>query len=83
MRIYFHDVAVNFQLSDTKQAQTVAEMGNRWPTIDVGRKRKGAAVPLSGGELTESPSNTMWPGPRSITVPSGILMHPVDWPQQT
>jgi len=25
----------------------------------------------------------MWPGPRSTTVPSGILIHPAVWPQQT
>ena len=28
------------------------------------------------GELHGSPSNTMWPGPRSIPVPSSILIHP-------
>jgi len=30
-----------------------------------------------------SPSNTMWPGPRPTFVPSGILIHPPVWPQQT
>ena len=25
----------------------------------------------------------MWPGPRSTTVPGGILIHPAIWPQQT
>ena len=30
-----------------------------------------------------SPSNTMWPASRSTSVPSGILMHPAIWPQQT
>jgi len=29
------------------------------------------------------PSNTMWPGPRPTFVPSGILIHPAVWPQQT
>jgi len=29
------------------------------------------------------PSNTMWPGPRPTSVPSGILIHPTVWPQYT
>ena len=29
------------------------------------------------------PSNTVWPGPRSTSVPSGILIHPAVRPQQT
>ena len=28
-----------------------------------------------------SPSNTMWPGPRPTSLPSGILIHPTVWPQ--
>jgi len=49
--------------------------------------------PKSGGLLSQccapfhgragSPSNTMWPGPRPTSVPSGILIHPSVWPQQT
>jgi len=27
--------------------------------------------------------NTMWPGPRPTSVPSGILIHPTVWPQYT
>jgi len=30
-----------------------------------------------------APSNTMWPGPRSTSVRSRILIHPAVWPQQT
>jgi len=30
-----------------------------------------------------SPSNTMSPGPRSTSAPSGILIHPAVWPEQT
>jgi len=41
----------------------------------MGRK-EGAAEPLYGAEEV-GPSNTMWPGPRSTTTPSGILIHPV------
>jgi len=41
-------------------------------------------VPLLGrGKGAGSPSNTMWPGPRSTSVPSGILIHPTIWPHYT
>jgi len=43
-----------------------------WPT----------AVPLSVWRAG-SPSNTMWPGPRPTSLPSGILIHPTVWPQYT
>jgi len=42
----------------------------------------GAAVPLSMGGAG-SPSNTISPGPRPTSVPSGILIHPTIWPQYT
>jgi len=42
-------------------------------TIDMGRKL-GAAVPFSMEGGAGSPSNTMWLGPRPISVPSGILI---------
>jgi len=35
------------------------------------------------GRGFESPSNTMWPGPRRISLPSFILLHPTVWPQYT
>jgi len=106
------------------KSSTVAEMGDRLATIDMGRK-VGAAVLLFVGELgphltqcslgrglplyqvaswsiqpfghnrhgskiggcasfgtgARSPSNTMWPGPRPPSIPSGILIHPTVWPQ--
>jgi len=43
--------------------------------------RKLGAMPLLGGGGT--PSNTMSPGPRPISLPSGTLIHPAVWPQQT
>jgi len=49
--------------------------------IDMGRK-VGDVVPLSLGGAG-SLSNTMSPGPRPISVPSGILIHPTVWPQYT
>ena len=30
-----------------------------------------------------APSNTMWSGPRPTCIPSGILIHPIVWPQYT
>jgi len=48
----------------------------------LGVLRLGVLCPplLSWGAGT--PSNTMSPGPRSTSVPSGILIHPAVWPQQ-
>ena len=42
----------------------------------------GRAVSLLG-RIARSVSNTMWPGPRPTSVPSGILIHPTVWPQYT
>jgi len=41
-----------------------------------------ACAPFSG-ELAGSPSNTVSPGPRTTSVPSGILINPAISPQQT
>ena len=59
----------------------VAEMGDRLATTNMGRK-VGAAVPLSMGEAG-FPFNTMSPGSRPTSLPSGILIHPTVWPQYT
>ena len=48
-------------------------------TIDMGRK--WGAVPLVGEGGARSPSNTMSPGPRPTSLPSGILIHLPVWPQ--
>ena len=44
-------------------------------------RQRGCCTPFAGGRAG-SPSNTMWPGPRPIFVPSSILIHPAVWPQQ-
>ena len=62
-------------------SSAVAEMGDRFATIDIGRK-VWAAVDLSGGEAV-SPSSTMWPEPMPTSVPSGILVYRSVWPQYT
>jgi len=60
----------------------VAEMGDRLATTDMGQKR-GLLCPFLVGGVAGSPSNTMWPGPRRISVASGIFIHPAIWEQQT
>jgi len=45
-----------------------------------GPKIEGAVPPFWGGGAG-FPSSTMWPGPRPISKPSGILIHPTVWPQ--
>jgi len=55
-------------------------MGDRLVTIGMGRKLEGCA-PFGRG--AGSPCNTMRPGLRPTFVPSGILIHPAVWPQQT
>jgi len=54
-------------------------MGNPLATINMGRKL--GAVPHFLGRC--APSNTISSGPRPISIPSGILIHPAVWPQRT
>ena len=61
------------------KSSAVAEMGDRLATIGMGRKWGWATV--GGWVPTGSPFNTMWPGPRPTTLPSGIFIHPTVWPQ--
>ena len=53
-------------------------LSSSWHGRPFGHNRHGPKRGLLG-----SPSNTMWPGPRSTSVQSGILIHPAVWPQQT
>jgi len=55
-------------------------MADRLATIDIGRKEGGCCANFGG---VGSPSNTMSPGPRTTSIRSGILIHPVVWSQQT
>ena len=59
------------------KSSAVAEMGDRGHNRH-GPKRWGADVLLSWRAGT--PFNTMWPGPRSTSVPSGVFIHPAVWP---
>jgi len=78
--LYFMSVVSTCRELDVQahKSSALAEMGDR------GHNRQGrkvAAVPHSRG--AGSPSNTMWPGPRSTSVQSGVFIHPAVWPQQT
>ena len=53
---------------------------SRFATTDMGRKVGEGAVPL-GVEL--GPHLTLLPGPRPTVIPSGMLIRPAVWPQQT
>ena len=55
-----------------------AEMGDRGHNRH-GTKRGGAVVPLL--QTAGTPSNTMWYGPMSTCVASGVFIHPAVWPQ--
>jgi len=57
----------------------VAETGDRLATIDMGQKSGGCCVPFRGEGVAASPSNTVWLGPRSTSVPSGILSLTEKW----
>ena len=57
------------------KSSAVAEVGDRLATVDMGQKWGGAAVGAG------SQSNTMWPGPRPTSLPSGILIHLTVWPE--
>ena len=64
------------------KSSAVAEMGDRLATISMGQKVGGLLCSFPWGRAG-SPSNTMWPGPRPTSVPSGILIHPNVWPHYT
>jgi len=59
------------------KSSAVAEMGDRCHNKH-GPKR-GGAVPLTWS--ARKASTTMWPAPRSTSVPSGVFIHPAVWPQ--
>jgi len=72
------------QINYFNKSSALPEMGDRLATVDMGRKVGGgccARVPFHGA--AGSLSNTMLPGPRPTSVPSGILIHLTVWPQYT
>jgi len=69
---------LNFD-SVLNKSSAVAEMGDCDHNRHGPKRGEGSAVPLSRGALT--PSVTVWPGPRSTSVPSDVFIHPAVWPQ--
>jgi len=64
------------------KGSAVAEMGDRFAAIDMGRKVGGCCAHFRDGGAG-SPSNTVLPGQTFTSVPSDILIHPTVWPQYT
>jgi len=62
------------------KTSAVAEMDDRGLHNRLGRKvgGGGCCARFAGAG---TPSNTMWPGPKSTSVPSGVFIHPAVWPQ--
>ena len=60
------------------KSSAVAEMGDRGHNRH--RPKRGGCCALFAGAAW-SPSNTMWTGPKSTSVPSGVFIHPAAWPQ--
>jgi len=54
-------------------------MGDRGHNY-MGRKEGDCCAPFAGAGTA---SNTVWPGPGSTSIPSGVFIHPAVWPQQT
>ena len=63
------------------KSSAVAEVSDRGHNRQGPKRGWRLLCPFRGG--AGSPSNTMWPGPRSTSVPSGVFIHPVVWPQRT
>ena len=63
------------------KSSAIAEMGDRFATIDKGRKVGDCCALFRGGGWF--PSNTMSTDPRPNPVSNGILIHLTVWPQYT
>ena len=75
------NVSWRTQHSSTEQRLSSCWDGRPWES-KVGRKLGLHVVPISVGGAG-SPSNTVSPGPRPTSVPSGKLIYPAVWPQYT
>jgi len=85
VNFYFVDTHVNVTYTTISQLLQVlsTQQWLRWVTVwaQTWAENSGGGLRLFGGRAG-SPSNTMWPGPRSTFVSSDILIHPAVWPQQ-
>jgi len=75
---------IHSQLAQRNKCSAVAEMGDRFTTIDMGRKLGGCALLREGaGSLCNTMGLGFGPRSRPTFVPNGIMIHPAVWPQQT
>ena len=65
------------------KCSAVAEMGDRFATIDMGRKLGGCTHFFFWGGSWVPIEQCRLLGPMPNFVPSGILIYPAVWPQQT
>jgi len=70
----------HYEPTNSNRNSSVDEIGDRGHDRH-GPKRGGCCASFVGGGGAGFPSNTMWPGLRSTSVPSGIYIHPAVWPQ--
>ena len=59
------------------KSSAVAEMGDRDRNRHGPKRGGGCCSPFAGAG---TPSSTMWPGPRSASIPNGVFIHPAIWP---
>ena len=72
---------LQFRYHSENKNPAVAEMGDRFATIDMARKVGASVLLYVGG--ARSLSNVMSHGPMSTSAPSGFLIHPTVWSQYT
>jgi len=77
---FINQVSSYHYLANNYKSSAVPEMSDRGHNRHQLKKGggKGGAMPLSRRAGTRS--NTMWPGPRSTSVPSGVFTQPAVWP---
>jgi len=63
------------------QLRTLSSAGVSRQKASCGRPPLLYVSPRKWVSMFGFPSNTMWPGPRPTSLPSGILIHPTVWPQ--
>ena len=80
----------SYDASDAIFVQVLSSSWDGRPFVHNRHEPKiGGCAPFGGAgssctqEGAVSPCNTMWPEPRRTFIPSGILIHPAVWPQQT
>ena len=78
-KIIYNNITIVSGQNTVYKCSAVDETDDRLATTDIGQKL--GAVLWGGG--AGSPSNTLWPGPRSTSPPSDTLIHIAVWPQQT